>query len=158
LTTRLRRALLRFAYWVYGLRWRIFHPITVGVRIMLVQDGAVLLIRHSYQEEWYFPGGGLKKGESLREGAVREAREEVGAVVLDEPVLLGIYTNFHDGKNDHVALFVSESFRLERPTDRWEIEECRAVPLAEIEATMARAMRRRVQEYKAGWRGLTTDW
>jgi 8-oxo-dGTP pyrophosphatase MutT (NUDIX family) len=156
--TRVRRGLLKAAYWAYSLRWRLLRPVTLGVRVMLVQDDSILLIRHSYQEDWYFPGGGVKRGESLLEAAVREAHEEVGAVLLAKPWLLGIYTNFYEGKNDHVALFVSENFRLDEATDRWEIEEVRRVPLAKLEDSGTPVLRRRVQEYRAGVRGLAETW
>ena len=154
----LRRALLRFAYAVYGLRWRLLRPVTVGVRIMLVQDGTVILIRHSYQGFWLFPGGGIKVGESLMQAGKREAREEVGAVVLDAPRLLGIYSNFAEGKSDHVALFVSEHYRLEAPTDRWEIEEWRVVALDKLPADTPVSIRRRIQEYRDGRFGSTGPW
>lgn len=155
---RLRRALLRFAYRVYGLRWQLLRPVTVGVRMMLVQDGTVILIRHSYQEFWLFPGGGVKTGESLLQAGMREAREEVGAVVLDTPRLLGIFSNFGEGKSDHVALFVSESYRLEAPTDRWEIEERLVVPLDKLPADTPVSIRRHIQQYRDGSHGLTGEW
>ena len=154
----MRRRLLHLAYCVYGLRWRIFHPVTVGVRLMLVHEGTVILIRHSYQEPWLFPGGGVKRGESLVEAAKREAHEEVGAVVLDEPRLIGIYTNFEEGKSDHVALFVTEEFRLEAPTDCWEIDEIRTVPLDALPADASYAIHRRVRDYRAGHRARTGPW
>lgn len=154
----MRRTLLRAAYWLYTLNWRIFHPVTVGVRLMLVADGTVILIRHSYQEFWIFPGGGAKTGEELAEAAKREAREEVGAVVLDEPRLIGLYANFSEGKTDHVALFVSEQFRLEEPTDRWEIEERITVPLDKLPADTPPAIRRRIREYLDGRSGQLGKW
>lgn len=155
---RVRRGLLKFAYWGYGLRWRLLHPVTLGVRIMLIQDDTVLMIRHSYQDEWFFPGGGVKKGETLQEAAMREAHEEVGAVLLDQPWLQGIYANFRDGKNDHVALFVSDDYRLEKATDRWEIDEVRRVSLAKLAASATPTLRRRVEEYRSGARGLAEVW
>ena len=42
-----------------------------------------------------FGHGGVKRGESLREAALREAREEVGALVLDEPWLQGIQSGLN---------------------------------------------------------------
>jgi ADP-ribose pyrophosphatase YjhB (NUDIX family) len=119
----MRRFALRLAYAFYSLKWRLFHPVTLGVRLVLLRNGQVMLIRHSYQREWFLPGGGVKRGESLGEAVVREAREEVGAIMFGEPRLVGIYVNFDDGRNDHVALFASESFYLVEPSDQWEIEE-----------------------------------
>lgn len=154
----MRRPLLKTAYAFYGLKWRLLKPITLGVRLMLIQDGTVMLICHTYQDAWIFPGGGVKRGESLRAAALREAREEVGALVLDEPALVGVYTNFHAGKNDHVALFVSESYRLVQPTDRWEIEGRALFSLEALPPSEDGTLRHRIWEYQAGLRGLNKDW
>ena len=52
---------------------------TVGaICVVERSDGAVLLVRHSYRRRWGFPGGLLKKGEEVADGARREALEETG--------------------------------------------------------------------------------
>jgi 8-oxo-dGTP diphosphatase len=65
----------------------------VGVGAIVVQEGRVLLVRRGQAPllgEWSLPGGVLECGETLREAAVREAREETGLIV--EPgELLGVY-------------------------------------------------------------------
>jgi ADP-ribose pyrophosphatase YjhB (NUDIX family) len=48
---------------------------------VLDPDGAVLLLRYDNPEvgvHWAMPGGGLEPGETPREGALREVREETG--------------------------------------------------------------------------------
>ena len=46
--------------------WRIGKPRTIGVRALLLdRDGRVALVRHTYADHWYLPGGGVKKGESI---------------------------------------------------------------------------------------------
>src|SRR6188508_1598398 len=89
---------IRRAAW-YGerLRWRLFHPITLGARVILLRGDEVLLIRHTYRQGWYFPGGGVDKGETLEMAARREAEEEA-YVTLGEVSLLGVYANFGEGK------------------------------------------------------------
>jgi ADP-ribose pyrophosphatase YjhB (NUDIX family) len=58
------------------------------------RDGRILLLRRAIEPsygKWTFPGGYLELGESVEEGARREALEEVGLEV--EPMaLLGVYT------------------------------------------------------------------
>jgi 8-oxo-dGTP diphosphatase len=53
----------------------------------------VLLVKRGHpplQGEWSIPGGALEVGETLREAAVREAREETGLSV-EATELLGVY-------------------------------------------------------------------
>lgn len=145
---RLRRSLLGGAYGLYTIvRWRLLRAVTLGVRILLVQDGCVLLIRHSYQRGWNFPGGGIKVGETVAEAASREAAEEAGALVRDEPWLLGVYTNFAAGKSDHIAVVVSESWSVTEPTDRWEIEARVLYSIDALPQDLPRSVRDRIEEY-----------
>ena len=65
----------------------------VGVGAIIVEDGRVLLIKRGKAPllgEWSIPGGMLELGETLRQGAEREALEETGLVVraID---LLGVF-------------------------------------------------------------------
>ena len=139
---------LRCAYLSKCLYWRIARPITVGVRLMLVQDNQVLMVKHTYLPGWYFAGGGLEKGETLEEAARREAHEEVGAQ-LGELHLFGVYTHFIEGKTDHIAVFVCEDFTLSGKKD-FEIEEVRFFNVAHLPEDLAPGQERRIQEYLAG--------
>ncbi len=64
---------------------------TVGaICVVERDDGALLLVRHSYRRRWGFPGGLLERGEEVGDAARREALEEVGLVVelVDEPAVV----------------------------------------------------------------------
>ncbi|MFC0651817.1 NUDIX domain-containing protein [Lederbergia wuyishanensis] len=69
-------------YKIYKLKWYISRPITLGVRILLIQDEKVLLVKHTYQNHWYLPGGGVEKSETLERAIRRECKEEIGADLL----------------------------------------------------------------------------
>jgi len=66
-----------------GFRRRVVRAVspsfTVGAMCFIERDdGALLLVRHSYRDRWGVPGGLLQKGEEAADGATREVREEVG--------------------------------------------------------------------------------
>ncbi|MDA8123881.1 MAG: NUDIX hydrolase [Deltaproteobacteria bacterium] len=56
----------------------------VGVGAVVLKEGRVLLVRRGVPPNcglWAIPGGGLKVGETMREGAEREIREETGITI-----------------------------------------------------------------------------
>ena len=90
-----------------------FRPrLSLGVRLVaLDKAGGVFLVRHSYLPGLHLPGGGVDAGETCREAAVREAREEGGLVLDAEPELFHIYHSAAEGRRDHVVLFVARGAR-----------------------------------------------
>jgi len=120
-------------------------PVTVGVRVFLIQDARLLLVRHTYQDAWYLVGGGVQGGETLEQAIRREAAEEVGAE-LGELSLFGVYSSFYEGKSDHVAVFVCTEFAFSGVTDQ-EIERFAFCALDNLPEGTSPGTRRRVQEY-----------
>ena len=58
-----------------GALWRARRPLLVGVRALIVRDGAVLLGRHrAGRRPWALPGGGVRRFERLEETARRPTR------------------------------------------------------------------------------------
>lgn len=59
----------KFAQAIYKLnlvRNFIFRPLTLGVRAIVLNDaGELLLVKHTYLNGWYLPGGRVDKGETL---------------------------------------------------------------------------------------------
>jgi hypothetical protein len=49
-----------------------------------------------------------------------------------------------------VVLFLSETFVLGQPTDRWEIRRCELFDLNALPPELGAGYRRRLQEYGAG--------
>ena len=118
---------------------------TVGVRIILEKDRKVLLVKHTYHPQWFIPGGGVKKGETL-EGAVRrELAEELGAD-LGELRLFGVYTNFYEFKSDHIVVFECHEFSMTGETDS-EIERFEFFDLDNIPDKTSPGTGRRLKEY-----------
>lgn len=138
----MRGWLLRVAYALLQLKWRVLRPITLGVRLAPLQDRRVLLVRHTYQSGWHLPGGAMNRGETPLQAAKREAYEEAGVRCNVPPRLLDIYSSFDDGKNDHVAVYVATDFRVEQPSDRWEIADVQWFHLDSLPADTSPATRR----------------
>jgi 8-oxo-dGTP pyrophosphatase MutT (NUDIX family) len=139
---------IRLQYLLYRIYVFFFRPVGTGVRILLIQNGQVLLVRHTYIKGWYMPGGGIKRGETAEEAARREAREETGSE-LGELRLMGIYSNFETQKSDHNILFLCEGFQWNHTHDQ-EIAEARLFPLSTLPDDLPPGHRRRIEEYAAG--------
>lgn len=140
--------MMRLIYLVFRLYCFIFRPTSIGVRVMLIQNGEVLLVRQTYKPGWHIPGGGVKRGETLDEAARREANEEIG-VQMGDLTLLGIYTHFGEHMNDHNALFLCTEFSYNSKQDR-EIAEARFFSLDALPKELVDGHRRRIEEYRTG--------
>jgi 8-oxo-dGTP pyrophosphatase MutT (NUDIX family) len=140
---------MRLARWLYQVEllwWRLTRPVTLGVRLLAVRDGTVLLVRHTYQSQWYLPGGGVKRGETLEQAIRREAAEEVGAT-LGAVRLLGVYTNFYEYKSDHVVVFVCDEVTV-KGKDSHEIERLGFFAFDDLPLDISPGSRKRIAEYR----------
>jgi 8-oxo-dGTP diphosphatase len=89
----------------------------VGVGAIVVEDGRVLLVKRRKAPslgEWSIPGGMLELGETLRDGAEREALEETNLVVRASE-LLGVFDRIvSDGEKRAVYHYVLIDFLCEK--------------------------------------------
>ena len=138
----------RLLYLLARCYWRIFKPLTLGVKLMLIEDEQIWLVQHSYQPGWFLPGGGVKRNELLETAVRREAQEELGAE-LGDLHLFGVYTNDSQYKNDHVVVFYCHHFTI-GTADKAEIRAVRPFPLSQLPPDLSQGTRRRIEEYLAG--------
>jgi len=102
----LRRALEPFITPLFRAWWRVNRGMTLGVRgVATDAEGRVLLIRHTYMEGWFFPGGGVESGEVAQESLAREMAEEGGVELTAPAELVGVFSNAPGFRNDHVLLY-----------------------------------------------------
>ena len=141
----MKRLFLHTLYKIYILKFFFTRPITIGVRAMLIRDGQILLVKHSYKDGWLIPGGGVKRKETLEQAARRECREEFGAEI-GKMELVGIFTNFSEFKNDHIVLFKSEDFTVYPKTDI-EIEHADYFNMKDLPADTTAGSQRRIEDY-----------
>ena len=141
-----------FLYRIYQ-RWLRFRPahLTVGVRAIVVDpDGRICLVRHTYRDGWFLPGGQVKPGESLVAAMARELHEETGISLPENPKrVLGVYSSFAEHRSDHIVVFVLNDWTME-PSRSGEIAEIGFFPPDELPTGTSAATRRRVKEFVTG--------
>lgn len=89
---RLKRLIARLRiYWLAALLYegwrRLVRPHTHGALVAIWCEEELLLVETSYRRSWSLPGGGIERGETARQAAVRELAEEVGLRVRAEQLL-----------------------------------------------------------------------
>ena len=137
---------------------RLTRGMTLGVRAMLLKDGQVLLVKHSYVAGWYFPGGGVEPGESIAEALDREIREEAGALLTAPPQLFGVYRNAHADRRDHVVLFVCREWsRTPLALPNGEIVAAEFFPLDRLPEDAGKGTKTRLRELLNG-EAPAADW
>ncbi|HEV7346060.1 MAG TPA: NUDIX domain-containing protein [Devosia sp.] len=127
----------------------VWHRMTLGARVMVVDGDKVLLIRHTYVPGWQFPGGGIGPGETVADGAAREVLEETGYRITGPMQLFGIYHNSSPVTDrDHVAFYIATQFErdFERKPDR-EIAEVGWFDRRSLPEKVTPATSQRIDEY-----------
>jgi 8-oxo-dGTP pyrophosphatase MutT (NUDIX family) len=127
-----------------------------SVNVIVANDeGEILLIRRSDNDNWSLPGGAIELGESLAQAGTRETEEESG-IDCEITGLVGIYTDpkhvLHYTSNDEVR----QEFTIVltgrpvggQPTPSDESSEVRWVDPSDLPGYMMdRSMRRRLERY-----------
>ncbi|MFH1392717.1 MAG: NUDIX domain-containing protein [bacterium] len=127
--------------------WKIFKPVTLGARVIVDCQDAILLVQPRYSKQWYLPGGKVHKKENAINAIKRELEEECD-IKPEQYRLVGIYSNFVEAKNDHIVLFVSEA-PDKKTHPGLEISSCRFFSLDALPANISPGTARRLNEYKS---------
>ncbi|MED4583344.1 NUDIX domain-containing protein [Brevibacillus choshinensis] len=139
--------------WYHSLQrwyWKIRKPITLGVRAIVTDEQkGVLLIRHTYVEGWYLPGGGVERGESFFAAARRELLEECG-VLAGKIRLCHLFYSEREGKRDHIALFHITDGRIDekRARNDGEVAEMQFFQWDQLPDDLSPATLRRLDEFR----------
>jgi ADP-ribose pyrophosphatase YjhB (NUDIX family) len=123
-------------------------------RVVIIAEGQILLVKGWYGSgKWILPGGGLHRGEDVREGAVREVAEETAIRLLPEQL-----KPFGEAHHHGYGLsYAYERFYVELPKllvatpQRLEIAEAAWFP---IEAIDLNSVETDVVDTLEAWRGL----
>ncbi|ADH89810.1 NUDIX hydrolase [Ancylobacter novellus DSM 506] len=131
---------------------RLTRGMTLGVRAVVInEDGAVLLLRHTYVPGWHLPGGAVDPGETIEAAVIRELFEETAVIPAAPPRLHGLMLNLHLGARDHVAVYVVDCFTQAPPrVPNREIAEIGFFPPGALPEATSPATRRRIVEVLTG--------
>ena len=111
-------------------------------------EGQVLLVRHSYGPAgWFFPGGGVGRGEMPEQAARRELREETGCDI-DGLKLLGTLDEEISGAPHKAHIFAGTVNEMPRPDGR-EILEARFFPTHSLPEPLGPRTRERLKMWQA---------
>lgn len=138
----------RLLYLGFKIYCFLFRPVRMGVRVLMAQGDEVWLVRHTYLDGWFLPGGGVERQETLEKAARREAREEIGAE-LNDICLLGVFTNFIQWKTDHTTVFLCKDFTITGKPDG-EIAEARLFSLSNLPKDTFSSHRSLLDAYQKG--------
>jgi len=100
----------KFGIYPVKLYWFLFRPSGFGVKCIIQRaDGKILLVTHTYGKgTWNIPGGGIEKGETSEQAAIREVGEEVG-ITLERVEKIGSFISTREYKKDHVDVFMAHT-------------------------------------------------
>lgn len=136
--------------------FRVLGAKTVGARALVVQQGQVLLVKHTYQKGWYTIGGMVEKNETPLQAIIRELWEEVGIIPLEAPDLFGIYHSRFEKRDDYIAFYLVKKFEMQDVYSP-EISQKQWFPLDNLPPEITPATRRRIEEF-LGLREKSEKW
>ena len=103
---------------------RMQRGMTLGVRSVAVDGaGRVMLVKHTYLHGWWLPGGGVDRGETTGDAAVRELVEETGLKATTPGRLVSVHSNERFFRGDHVLVYRFDAFETGELTHHGEIAE-----------------------------------
>lgn len=109
--------------------------------------GQILVIRHSYgPQAWYFPGGGIRSGESPENAARRELLEETGCEI-EGLKLVGLVEETLSGATAKGHLFEGVVHDMPEADGR-EVVEARFFPTHSLPEPLADSTRLRLKMWQ----------
>ena len=137
---------------------RMSRGMTLGVRAIVTDEaGRILLVKHTYLNGWWLPGGGVDRGETTFDAVVRELREEAGVIATGTPRLLSLHSNERFSPGDHVAVFQIDRFATGERTSHGEIADIGWFAPDALPPDTTKATRARLHEFM-GYAPPSPDW
>lgn len=119
---------------------------TIGARALVIRDSQVLLVKHTYQPQWYTVGGAIEKGETPAAAIIRELNEEVGAILNRPPTLFSVYYSNFEKRDDYIIFYIVTADKFEEVYSP-EILEKKWFSFDQLPIDISPATQRRIDEY-----------
>jgi 8-oxo-dGTP pyrophosphatase MutT (NUDIX family) len=126
------RTIFRVGFPLAGIWWRVTRMPYVGALVAVYVGSDLLMLRSSYRSAWNFPGGQVRRGETLEQAVRRELAEETG-ILATELLWKGNIKGVWSGRHETVGLF--ETYLESLPAimiDNLEIVEARLISQGEL--------------------------
>jgi 8-oxo-dGTP pyrophosphatase MutT (NUDIX family) len=124
---------------------------TLGSRTAVIDgQGRFMLVKQTYAPGWIFPGGGVERGETCEEAALREIEEEAAIFARGALEFKGIFSNEKEMRGDHLAFYVLRDFDQRAFTPNMEIADARFFHPNELPERVNGGTRRRIAELVEG--------
>lgn len=144
--------------WVTKLRIAVTRPLfrmtrgmTLGSRTAVIDgNGRFMLVKHTYTSGWIFPGGGVERGETCEQAALREIEEEASVFAKGSLEFKGIFSNENEMRGDHLAFFILRDFEQRRFVSNMEIADARFFEPHDLPERVNGGSRRRIAEIIEG--------
>lgn len=147
---------IRFYHVIKSALSSVFARRTVGVRILLIKEDQVLLVKHSYLPGWYTVGGAVEQKETPRFAIERELKEEVGITLSNSPELFSVYYSDQEKHDNYVVFYIGHE-HSQLSVSSPEITESKWFQISQLPPDTTPATRRRIEEY-LGIKAITEYW
>lgn len=101
--------------------------VMVGVSVFLINEQDEILVGNRVEGTWGLPGGGMDAGETPKETAARETKEETGIIINPDNLVFATFTNdiFLKEKNEHWITLYFYTYDFEGKAERVEPHKCK---------------------------------
>jgi len=104
---------------------------------IIIKNEKILAVKSKYgNEEFYlFPGGGIKKGETIVQAAIRETLEETGYLVeIDKPLYINEYIDLKSSRRVVNIFFLAriKKFVGTKTNDKGKVKSIEWIPIKDL--------------------------
>lgn len=129
------------------LYWYIFRPYRPGAKTFIFYQDKILLARLGYaHKSWVLPGGGIDRGETPLQAAVREVKEEVG-ITISAPAFIGEQSNIRQYKKVTVFYFAAYVRSKDVVIDGQEIKDATWFKLDSLPTDAREYLKQEIEMY-----------